>query len=108
MMMEESAEKLVKYEVSGGIPPSITLQLAASKGPLKSSTSSPMASTGIQHNLMQNSLQKMEMKSTGGDRKERVKATLQELLECNHDMMQTVQKQLAQQTNLLRTLMELL
>merc|ERR1712218_316343 len=51
MMMEESKEDIQMYKfegshpVSNGIPPSITLQLAASKIPLKSSSMMPSSTT---------------------------------------------------------------
>ena len=37
-----------------------------------------------------------------------IKSTLKKLLEGNHEMMKSVQAQLAQQTQLLQTLMDLL
>ena len=102
MLMEGSEKDTQTYT---GIPPSITLSLAASKSPVKSKI--PATSLNISQNL-----DKMEMKSNlgpnGSSRNEKVKKTLQELLECNHEMMKTVQTQLATQTQLLQTLMKLL
>lgn len=116
MQMEESNVQMTK---SAGIPPSITLQLAAaSKGPLNSSTSSSTTSsssttterTTMHEDALHHQHQKMEMKSGGdsSDRRNEVKDTLQKLVEANHEMMRSVQRQLSQQTNLLRNLMELL
>lgn len=125
MQMEESNVQMTK---SAGIPPSITLQLAAASkvpAPLNSSavTSSTTSSTtertssSMHHQKQDASLHhhKMEMKSGGlddslstQDRRNEVKETLQKLVEANHEMMRSVQRQLSQQTNLLRNLMELL
>jgi len=107
MMVEESKKDTQTYN---GIPPSITLKLAASKSPSKATSTAgklPAIST-----FVKNSVDQMEMKSNfgtpGNGRAEEVKETLKQLLECNHDMMNTVQNQLATQTRLLETLMKLL
>merc|ERR1719219_1228482 len=115
MMMEESKEDIQMYKFEGshqvgnGIPPSITLQLAASKIPLKSSmASSTTTSTTLssmyggsnQQSVNMKAEQKMGGMSDTPEQKE-IKSTLKKLLEGNHEMMRSVQTQLAQQTRLL-------
>merc|ERR1712079_370440 len=104
MMMEESKEDIQMYKfegshpVSNGIPPSITLQLAASKIPLKSSSmmlsSTTTATTAV--SMYGNNQQSLNMKAEqkmGGmidtpEQKE-IKSTLKKLLEGNHEMMRS-------------------
>ena len=115
MMNEADNDEIQLYNFEGGIPHSITFDLAKTK---KKPTTVLGSMEVAMTQLIQNSVQqdKMEMKSAGAGgllmedstRQEEVKATLKELLECNHEMMTTVQRQLAQQTKLLQQLMKLL
>jgi len=131
MMIEESQEDVQMYKfdhpISNGIPPSITLQLAASKSKMPSKTTT-MASTttssstspsfgingmnfGIKQISSQNNNMKAEQKIGGMDetsQQKQIKSTLKKLLEGNQEMMRSVQNRLTQQTRLLQTLMDLL
>jgi len=125
MIMEESKKDVQMYHqfdhpINHGIPPSITLQLAASKSkiPQKSTmqttttSSSTLPSISLSHNgIQQSSLLKVEQKMGGINetpQQREIKSTLKKLLEGNHEMMKSVQAQLAEQTQLLQTLMDLL
>jgi len=131
MIMEESKKDVQMYHhfdhpINHGIPPSITLQLAASKSkipqkskmpisglPTSTTLSSTSPSISLSHNGIQqltNNLkaeQKMGVMNETPQQRE-IKSTLKKLLEGNNDMMRSVQAQLAQQTKLLETLMKLL
>jgi len=136
MVMEESKKDVQMYHhfdhvINHGIPPSITLQLAASKSkipqkskmpisglpisgvPTSTTLSSTSPSISLSHNGIQqltNNLkaeQKMGVMNETPQQRE-IKSTLKKLLEGNNEMMRTVQAQLAQQSTLLETLMKLL
>merc|ERR1719219_1632515 len=123
MMMEESKKDVQMYTfdhpINHGIPPSITLQLAASKSkiPLKptmptTTSSSTSTSISLSHNGIQQTSNLSAEQKMGGmnetPQQKEIKSTLKKLLEGNHEMMRSVQAQLAQQTKLLQTLMDLL
>ena len=73
---------------------------------------SPFSSISLSHNgIQQSSLLKVEQKMGGINetpQQREIKSTLKKLLEGNHEMMKSVQAQLAEQTQLLQTLMDLL
>ena len=99
-----------------GIPHSVTLELASKKKlpsqpskplrPASPSVTSPVANTAI--------FSKPEVKMNIGNNKvgmtrtEEVRETLKELLECNQEMMESVQSHMDRQTQLLNQLMKLL
>ena len=70
------------------------------------------SSISLSHNgIQQSSLLKVEQKMGGINetpQQREIKSTLKKLLEGNHEMMKSVQAQLAEQTQLLQTLMDLL
>jgi len=123
MIMEESKKEMFhqfEHTINHGIPPSITLQLAASKSkipqkstmPTSTTKSSTLPSISLSHNGIQQSNNLKAEQKIGGmietPQQREIKTTLKKLLEGNHDMMRSVQAQLAEQTKLLQTLMDLL
>ena len=112
--IQMSAESSNKVGMPG-IPHSVTLELASKKKlpsqpskplrPASSSVTSPVASTSIfsKPEVKMNIGNKVDMTRTA-----EVRETLKELLECNQEMMESVQSHMDRQTQLLNQLMKLL
>ena len=93
-----------------GIPHSVTLELA-SKKPIKSKPSQPQQNMPVTSPFSKAEV-KMNLNgmkvNENNQRTSEVKSTLKELLECNQEMMESVQIHMKRQTELLNQLMKLL
>jgi len=122
MMKEETSEqprfpseiqmgsKLDSSSGIQGIPHSVTLELA-SKKPIRSKPSQPQQNMPITSPFSKAEV-KMNLNgmkvNENNQRTSEVKSTLKELLECNQEMMESVQIHMKRQTELLNQLMKLL